>query len=196
MEELLERIRKEALYEKLPIMDDDSLSFLADFISEQGITSLLEVGTCIGYSAIYLAMKNPQLRITTLEIDEERHQRAKKNVIMAGLQERINCICCDSRSWHTDEIYAAILLDGPKAHNRQLVLNYQNNLTEEGWLIVDDVYFHGFLDNPGVIRTRRLRTLVRKFEEFQKELEADPRYECTRLNIGDGLLLAKRGKRT
>ncbi len=69
MEELLERIRKEALYEKLPIMDDDSLSFLADFIGGQGITSLLEIGTCIGYSAIFLAARNPGLMITTLEVD-------------------------------------------------------------------------------------------------------------------------------
>ena len=196
MEELLEKIRKEALYEKLPIMDDDGLSFLADFIGDQGITSLLEVGTCIGYSAITLAARNPELVITTLEIDEQRHLRALENVRKAGLEGRIRCICCDSRSWHIDDRFSAILLDGPKAHNRQLLTRYHDNLTEEGWIIVDDVYFHGFLDNPGVIRTRRLRTLVRKFSEFQKELEADPLYECTRLNIGDGLLLAKRGKRT
>lgn len=195
MRELLEDMRREALAEGIPVMEDDGLEFLKQFISEKGIVRMLEVGTAIGYSAISFCLDNPELRIDTLEIDELRCQRALENIRKAGMEDRIHVHLTDARRYQCEDSYQLILLDGPKAHNGELLRRFQNNLEEGGFFVIDDVYFHGFIKNREAIRTRRLRTLVRKFDEFQKELRSDPEYECTDINIGDGLLIAERRRK-
>lgn len=196
VEELLNELRRQALKEAIPVMDEDSLQFVAEFLVDNGVQSLLEVGTAIGYSAITMAAADPQLYIVTLEIDEQRHQQAWENIRKAELEERITAVLTDARQYETAKAFDVILLDGPKAHNLELLTRFEQNLKPGGWCIIDDVYFHGFIDKPQVIRTKRLRTLARRFGDFQKKLENDPRYECTRVNIGDGLLLARKKENT
>lgn len=194
-EKLLTAMREYALEHDVPIMEDDALAFLSDFVVEKGIKTLLEVGTAIGYSSIALASNNPGLKILTLEIDEERAALAKENIRQVELNDFITVINCDARNYECEDSFDAILLDGPKAHNSQLLIRYEKCLKEDGYLIVDDVRFHGFIDNPDVVRTRRLRTLVRKFTEFKRQLLNNSEYECTELPIGDGLLIARRRKK-
>ena len=192
MEELLSALRSYALAHNVPVMEDDALAFLTDYFAANGIKSLLEVGTAIGYSAIALANATADLQILSLEIDPERYEMARQNVERAGLSKRISLVNCDARKYECCQQFDAILLDGPKAHNRELLQRFEGCLKKDGHLIIDDVRFHGFIDNPEVIRTRRLKTLVRKFSEFLNWLKNSEEYECTELPIGDGLLIARK----
>ena len=189
---LIEEIKEYALRNDVPIMEDDALCFLSQFMADHQIKSLLEIGSAIGYSSIYMASENPDLHIVTVEIDEERSTMAERNIDAAGLSDRITVINCDARKYSTDELFDAILLDGPKAHNSELKKRYEGNLKSGGYLIADDVYFHGLVNHLELVRTRRLRTLVRKIGEFQKELLDDPEYETTYIEIGDGLMTARK----
>ncbi len=190
--QLIEELRKQGLNEGIPLMDEDGLYYICNFLAETGCESMLEVGTAIGYSAIVFAESNTGLRILTLEKDEERHNRALENIAQSECAGNIEAICTDARKYQCDRMFDVILLDGPKAHNSELVNHYENNLKDGGYFIVDDVYFHGYLDNPGVIRSRRLKSIVIKLARFRQELEANEKYETTYLEIGDGLLIAKK----
>ncbi|MBR0385513.1 MAG: class I SAM-dependent methyltransferase [Erysipelotrichaceae bacterium] len=194
--QLLEEIRKEALTASVPIMDEDSLLYVSEFVSNHGISRILEIGTATGYSSITIASGNPQAVITTLEIDQQRHQQAVENIRRTALQDRITAVCTDARSYEAEGMYDLILLDGPKAHNSELVRRYESHLKEDGYFVIDDVYFHGFIEKPHVIYSRRLRVLVKRFTAFQQEMEASEDYECTRLNIGDGLLIARKRRKS
>lgn len=50
-------------------------------------THVLEVGTLGGYGAIAIALRNPGVKVMSLEIDEQRAQVARENVDHAGLDE-------------------------------------------------------------------------------------------------------------
>jgi len=189
---LIEEMKEYALRNDVPIMEDDALCFLGQFLAEHNIKSLLEIGTAIGYSSIFLAKDNPELSIVTLEIDDERSTLAEKNITEAMMENRITVIKGDARKYSTREQFDAILLDGPKAHNSQLKKRFEGNLKKGGYLIVDDVYFHGLVNHLELVRTRRLRTLVRKIGEFNEELLNDPGYETTYIEIGDGLMTARK----
>ena len=76
IEETIAEIKRKALRDKVPIMEDEGLDFLCDFLKKHRINSLLEVGTAVGYSSIMMAHHNPQLKILTLEQDEERYHEA------------------------------------------------------------------------------------------------------------------------
>ncbi|KAH8890229.1 S-adenosyl-L-methionine-dependent methyltransferase [Thozetella sp. PMI_491] len=66
--------------------------FLALACKQAGVTHALEVGTLGGYSAIWVASENPQLRLTTVEYDPKHAEVARKNIEFAGLSDRIEVI--------------------------------------------------------------------------------------------------------
>ena len=88
-ENLIESIKQRALADKVPIMEDESLNYVVNYLKENKITSLLEVGTAVGYSSICFANSNPKLKIVTLEKDETRYNIAVENIKLANLEKRI-----------------------------------------------------------------------------------------------------------
>ena len=70
---LLKEIEKYAKENKVPIMQKDGIKFLTNYVQEQGVKSILEVGTAIGYSAICMALVDPKIKITTIEKNLEKH---------------------------------------------------------------------------------------------------------------------------
>ena len=48
----LDELEKYAKENNVPIIQKDGLNFLIEYIKENNITNILEIGTAIGYSAI------------------------------------------------------------------------------------------------------------------------------------------------
>ena len=53
---LIQEMEQYAKEYKVPIMQEEGLSFMLDFIKEHNIKRILEIGSAIGYSAIRMAM--------------------------------------------------------------------------------------------------------------------------------------------
>jgi caffeoyl-CoA O-methyltransferase len=72
--------------------------FLNLMVKATRAVHVLEVGTSQGYSAIWmgLALEETGGRLTTIEIDPERHKLARKNVQEAGLSGRVTLIRGDA----------------------------------------------------------------------------------------------------
>lgn len=89
----------------VPRKDGEFLHFL---IKATRSRNILEVGTSHGFSAIWmgLALEETGGRITTIEIDKERYNLARKHVSEAGLSQRITCIKGDAHA-------EVVRLDGP-----------------------------------------------------------------------------------
>ena len=191
-EEIIWEIKQKALDDRVPIMEDEGMDYLCRFLQENNVHTLLEVGTAVGYSSIMMAHSNPELRILTLEQDEERYTEAVYNIKRCHMEDRINAVCTNAREYDTDEMFDVIFLDGPKAHNQQLFERFEKNLNPGGYFIIDDVWFHGFIDNPELMRSKRLKKLVSKLKRFTDNMMNNSDYECTYLKIGDGVLIARR----
>ncbi len=65
---------------------------LRDLVLKHHFTRALEIGTSTGHSGIWIAWGLAQTggRLTTLEIDAERHQTAVRNFAEAGFADRID----------------------------------------------------------------------------------------------------------
>ncbi|MDI9540304.1 MAG: O-methyltransferase [Bacillota bacterium] len=191
-ENLIESIKQRALADKVPIMEDESLNYVVNYLKENKITSLLEVGTAVGYSSICFANSNPKLKIVTLEKDETRYNIAVENIKLANLEKRIIAVLADAREYQLHDKFDVLFLDGPKAHNQQLLERYLRNLKEDGIVIVDNMYFHGYIDNPELIKKKRLKPLVLKMAKFKEDMLNHPDFVSEYIEIGDGLLICKR----
>lgn len=77
----LEKIKKKALEDKVPIIMDDTLEVVAKILTEIKPNKILEIGTAVGYSAIcFSEYLQENGKIDTIERDTERVKEARENI--------------------------------------------------------------------------------------------------------------------
>ena len=64
----------------VPIMLDEGLAFLLEYVKTNNVKNILELGTAIGYSAMNMAKIAEDIHIDTIEINEVMYNEAIKNI--------------------------------------------------------------------------------------------------------------------
>lgn len=187
--DLISDMERFAKKENVPIMQKESLDYLISFIKEHDIKSVLEVGTAIGYSTILI--KEAVNNITSIERDEERYNIAVKNVELSNLNN-ITLIKGDALDITITDKFDLIFIDAAKGKNKEFLDKFKSNLNENGYIIIDNMDFHGLVGKSMTIEKRRLRSLVKKIENFIKYMEEQTEFKVTKIDKGDGLYLLER----
>ena len=188
----IREIKKYALDNKVPSMVDAGIDFLTTFIIKNQINSVLEIGTAIGYSAIMMALSNPNLKITTIERDRERYLEAVKNIKRLNLEDRVVLIFNDALAVNVEDKFDLIFIDAAKGQNINFFEKFSNNLKEEGFIITDNINFHDLVEKEREIQSRNLRALVRKIKEYKEYLSNLSNYKVEFINVGDGIAIAEK----
>ena len=161
------KIKKEALDDEIPIMQDETIDFITNYIVTKGIKKILEIGTATGYSAIMMALANPLVRIVTIEKDKDRYIKALKNVKRMNLEDRITLIFNDALEVKLDEKFDLIIIDAAKSKNLDFFSHFEKNLEINGSIITDNLNFHGYVKKDLTeIPSRNIRGLVRKIRNY------------------------------
>ena len=188
---ILMQMREYAEDENVPIMSDDGINYLLEYIKKFNIKRILEIGTAIGYSSIMMCSCSPDITVTTIERDEKRYLEAIKNIKKAKLGDRIDLIFSDAFDVKLEDKYDLIFIDAAKAQNINFFEMFEKNLSDKGTIITDNMNFHGLVyKDPEKIESRNLRQLVRKIKKYKEFLENHKEYDTEFLNIGDGLAVS------
>ena len=189
----VKQIKKYAISENIPIMQDDGISFLTTFIIKNQIKTVLEIGTAIGYSAIEMALASPNLKIVSIERDEKRYLEAVKNIKKLQLEDRITLIFKDALEVKLEDKFDLIFIDAAKSQSIHFFENFSKNLNDNGYIITDNLNFHGYVNkNEEEIKSKNLRALVRKIKEYKVYLQENKKYTTEFLEIGDGISISKK----
>ena len=189
----IKEIKEYAIANKVPIMQDAGMDFLTTFIIKHQIKNVLEIGTAIGYSAIMMSLCSPNLKVTTIERDEHRYMEALKNIKKMNLEDRITPIFNDALNVKLDDKYDLIFIDAAKAQNIKFFELFERNLNPEGYIITDNMYFHGLVKkNEKEIVSRNLRGIVRKIKDYITFLKNNDRYNTTIYDVGDGIAVSEK----
>lgn len=189
----IREIKKYALDNKVPIMVDEGIDFLTTFIIKNQTTNILEIGSAIGYSAIMMALANPNVKITTIERDHERYLEAVKNIKKLGLEDRITLIFNDALETTIEGKFDLVFIDAAKGQNIRFFEKFEPNLTDHGVIITDNIDFHGLVQKDvESIQSRNLRGLIRKIREYIDYLKNNPKYDVEFLKVGDGIAVARK----
>ena len=195
MNDDIKKIRNKALNEKVPIMQDDGIEFLLNFIKSKNIKKILEIGTAVGYSAIRMASINPLIKVTSIERDNTRYIEAVRNVNNEHLDNRINLIFKDAMdvNFDRDTKFDLIFIDAAKGKNTDFFLKFKENLSNDGYIVTDNLKFHGLVDKPlEEIESRNVRGLVRKIRSYIEFLKSNEEFETEFYDIGDGVSISRR----
>lgn len=189
----IKEIKEYAIDNKVPIMKQDGVDFLTTFIIKHQIKNVLEIGTAIGYSAIMMCLCNPTLKVTTIERDEERYLEAIKNIKKLKLEDRITLIFNDALRTKVEGKFDLIFIDAAKAQNIKFFELFEKNLVEGGYIITDNMYFHGLVQkNEKEIKSRNVRGIVRKIKDYITFLKENTDYDTTIYDIGDGIAVSEK----
>lgn len=195
MNDDVKEIRKNALDKNIPIMQDEGIEFLLNFIKSNNIENILEVGTAVGYSAIRMASISPLIKVTSIERDSTRYMEAVKNIAKEHLEDRITLIFKDAIDVEFDKNtkFDLIFIDAAKGKNADFFQKFQKYLKPNGYIITDNLKFHGCVDKPlEEIESRNVRGLVRKIRSYIEFLKSNEEFKTEFYDVGDGVSVSRR----
>jgi predicted O-methyltransferase YrrM len=186
----LVEIKEYAIEHDVPIMSDESLDFISSILNETNSRSLLEVGTAIAYSSLYIQSKLNDIKIVTLERDRDRFEVAQFNLENIDFDHNIVSIQTDALKYNNTGVFDAVVIDAAKAQNIAFLRLYFAFCDKV--MIIDNIDFHGYTGKSSDIKNRRLRQMVVRIERFLKYLETRSDLVIEKIDIGDGLLVIRR----
>ena len=191
---MIEEMERYAKEYNIPIMMSDGIDYLCNYIKDNNIKNILEVGSAIGYSAIRMCMVSDDIKVTTIEKDKERYELAVSNIDKCNLNDRINIIYGDAIDVVVDGVYDLIFIDASKGHNIDFFNKYKDDLSDKGIIITDNLSFHGLVENEELVKTKNQRGLVRKIKNFIEFLDNNTEFKTRYVNVGDKISISERVK--
>lgn len=187
----LEKIKKEALEERVPIIMDDTLEVISKILIEKKPVKILEIGAAVGYSAIcFSEYLDEDGKIDTIERDIERIEKAKENIKKAEVEEKINLYEGDAVEIlpTLDEKYDVVFIDAAKGKYPFFLSEAMRMLNKNGIIIADNVLYKGYVMSD--YNKHKQRTAVRNLREYIKEVAENPMLDTKILEVGDGLAIS------
>ena len=189
----LHAMKEYAKNNNVPIMQDEGIDFVRNFIEKKNIKNILEIGTAIGYSAIIMCLVNKDVLVTTIERDEQRYMEALKNIKKFGLENRITLIFNDALNVEFDEKFDLVFIDAAKRKNKEFFEHFVKYLDDDGYVITDNMNFHGYVKmDPEKIESKNIRDISEKINEYIYFLENNMEYKTTIYQVGDGVAVTER----
>ena len=188
----LDKIKKKALEEHIPIIMDDTLDYIYKIYDDKKIDSILEIGTAVGYSAIcFTEILNENGIIDTIERDENRVREAIENIKKAEVDNNINIISGDAVEIlpNINKKYDMIFIDAAKGKYPFFLNQALRLIKESGIILADNILYKGYVMSD--YNKHKQRTAVRNLREYIKETTENPNLETEILEIGDGLAITK-----
>lgn len=181
--------------DRIPIVDPEVGRFLEQVALATRARRVLEVGTAIGYSTLYLARGvGPDGRVITLDVDAARQAVARAHLAQEGLAERVEFVRRPALEAipELEGPFDLVFLDAVKEEYRGYLDAALPKLRAGGTLVCDNLLWSGQVAGEIVKEDERSSTLA--LREFNPYFTNHPELVAQVLSFGDGVGFAvKRG---
>jgi predicted O-methyltransferase YrrM len=199
--ELLD-LEKEALENHVPIIKKETQGLLKFLLQLQQPKRILEVGTAIGFSALFMSEYSAaDCTITTIEKVQMRLVEAVKNLADPKYPQKDKITLCKGealtvlqRLAEECQSYDFIFLDAAKAQYMSFLPELMKLLSIKGILVTDNVLQDGTVINSRYSITRRDRTIHSRMREYLYTITHMEELSTVILPVGDGIAISHRIK--
>ena len=188
----LEKIKQKALEEHIPIIMDETLEVIENYLTKNKPNRMLEIGTAVGYSAIcfteFLAENGV---IDTIEREADRVKEARENIKLAEVEDKINIYEGDAVEIlpTLNNKYDVVFIDAAKGKYPFFFKEALRMINKDGIIFADNILYKGYVMSD--YNKHKQRTAVRNLREYIKEASENPNLETEILEVGDGLAVSK-----
>ncbi len=145
-DDVLDEIARGNQTRGLPLVDAEVGALLRVLATSIGASRMLEIGTAVGYSGIWLAGALPAGgMLLTIELSEDRAREARDNFVRAGLADKVSVIVGDAqlKVAKVSGPFDLIFQDGAKKLYEPLLNRLVGLLRPGGLLVTDNVLWSG-----------------------------------------------------
>ena len=193
--DVLTELRKVCEENHIPIIRRDTEAFIGKYIKKNKPEKILEIGTAVGYSAMFFANSCSKAKILSVDNDDYALAVAAANISKVGLDDRIELLHGDGAKVISKlkEKYDVIFIDGGKSHYLEFIENIKR-ISHEGTVIIsDDIGQRGMTEEDVDLSQKaykKHRTSARRMNEFIEYIKESKDFETELHNIGDGLAVS------
>ena len=188
----LDKIKQKALEDHIPIIMDDTLEVIEEYLNKMKPKRILEIGTAVGYSAIcFSKFLDKEGIIDTIERDEQRIEEAKINIKDMNLEKVIHIYEGDAVEIlpTLNNKYDVVFIDAAKGKYPFFLKESLRMINKNGIIFADNILYKGYVLSD--YNKHKQRTAVRNLREYIKEISENPNLETEILDVGDGLAISK-----
>ncbi|MCR5738124.1 MAG: O-methyltransferase [Eubacterium sp.] len=190
---LLEAIEEEAHIDKVPIIRKEMESFLKVILMMQKPKKILELGTAIGYSALFMSECVALDELITIENYEKRIPIAKENFKKAGKENVIKLLEGDAMELMPTleaQQFDFVFMDAAKAQYIYFLPEVLRLMKPGAVLVTDNILQEGDLIESRFTVKRRDRTIHKRMREYLEVVKNHPELETSIVPIGDGITIS------
>ena len=191
--EKLIRLEEQALKKHVPIIRRDTQSILKFLLKKEKPEAVLEIGTAVGFSALFMLENLPDSStVTTIEKVEMRLKEARKNL---ADNERITLIESEAGEAlkslaETGKQYDLVFLDAAKGQYQAWLEDILKVLRSGGLLVTDNCLLEGSIAESKFSIERRDRTIHKRMREYLYTITHHEELETVILPSGDGIAVS------
>jgi predicted O-methyltransferase YrrM len=190
---VLEEIARAGEQRDLPLVDAEVGALLRVLATAIAAKRILEIGTAIGYSGIWLAgALPPDGSLFTMEMDPERAREARENFTRAGVAERVSVIVGDAQRMIAKVAgpFDLIFQDGSKQLYTPLLDRLVTLLRPGGLLITDNVLWDGEVVPGFLPAPKRDAADTRAIAEYNERVASHPELTTAIVPLRDGVSIS------
>ncbi len=195
-DEMIDMLRGNRCYAKehyVPIIRDKSSKYLFDYVRDNNIENVLEIGTAIGYSGSIILTAGANT-LTTIDINAEYLGIAKDTFERLGYLDKVEIYNDDAKNvisllLKDERKFDMIFLDGAKGQYFRYLPTLSKLLNNNGTIFADNVLLQGMVESDKVIPHKK-RTMVVNLRTYLKMVNEYP-YETKLVRIEDGIAITK-----
>ena len=190
---MLDEIARGNETRRLPLVDAEVGALLRVLALGASATRILEIGTAIGYSGIWLAgALPPGGMLITMEVNEERAAEARSNFARAGLADRVSIVVGDAqlKLAKVSGPFDVIFQDGSKQLYSPLLDRLVELLRPRGLLITDNVLWDGEVAPGYIASPKRDAADTRAIADYNARVAAHPALITSVIPLRDGVSIS------
>lgn len=143
-DQVLQEVDQRCRAQHIPMLGHEKAEFLADLVQKAGPNLIVECGTAIGYSGLWMAdalKSTGKGRLITVEIDTGRAYEAQENFRRANVADLIDSRIGDATEVLTtiDESVDFLLLDNNYSNYFPCFRAIESQLTDGATVVADNV---------------------------------------------------------
>lgn len=192
---LLREMEEQALKETIPVVTPMVGNFLNLLVHTCKAQAILEIGTAIGYSTIWLARAAEKTggHVTTIDLNRDRSARALEYFKRAGLANCVTALEGDARKIlpTLGSTFDFVFIDAAKGEYLEYLNLIYPLIAPGGLLVVDNVLFRGWVV-PGSAFAPKYDRMVSGLRQFLQDLCENPNFSTTVLPFGDGVSVSSK----